>query len=93
MAVNPQMFADGFEDRMQCLMDQYRNMEPVCSSALCSKENKYNKRKISKCSKKKKWHSKRFSRPSLVQNRIIAQTFSKLRVSGSVFILTHDGNC
>ena len=33
--------------------------------------------------RKKKWHSKRFSRPSLVQSRIIAQTFSNLRVLGS----------
>ena len=24
------MFADGFEDRMQALMDQYRNLQPVC---------------------------------------------------------------
>ena len=29
VALNPKMFADGFEDRMQCLMDQYRNLEPV----------------------------------------------------------------
>lgn len=29
VAVNPKMFADGFEDRMQCLMDQYRNLEPA----------------------------------------------------------------
>ncbi|CAH3178762.1 unnamed protein product, partial [Porites lobata] len=28
VAVNPQTFADGFEERMQCLMDQYRNMDP-----------------------------------------------------------------
>lgn len=28
VAVNPQMFADGFEDRMQCLLDQYRNLQP-----------------------------------------------------------------
>ena len=41
VAVNPQMFADGFEDRMQCLMDQYRNMEPVCSPAICNKDSKY----------------------------------------------------
>ena len=29
VAVNPQMFADGFDDRMQSLMDQYRNLKPV----------------------------------------------------------------
>jgi len=29
VALNPKMFADGFEDRMQCLMDQYRNLEPA----------------------------------------------------------------
>ena len=30
VAVNPNVFADGFEDRMQALMDQYRNLQPVC---------------------------------------------------------------
>ncbi|XP_068727510.1 uncharacterized oxidoreductase YjmC-like [Montipora capricornis] len=29
VAINPQMFADGFDDRMQCLMDQYRNLKPA----------------------------------------------------------------
>lgn len=29
VAVNPNMFADGFEDRMQALMDQYRNLQPA----------------------------------------------------------------
>ena len=30
VAINPNVYADGFEDRMQALMDQYRNLEPVC---------------------------------------------------------------
>ena len=30
VSVNPQMFAEGFEERMQCLMDQYRNLDRVC---------------------------------------------------------------
>ena len=34
VAVNPNMFADGFEDRMQALMDQYRNLQPVCVTAI-----------------------------------------------------------
>ena len=29
MAIDPNAFADGFEDRMQTLMDYFRNMEPV----------------------------------------------------------------
>ena len=29
VAINPKVYADGFEDRMQALMDQYRNLEPV----------------------------------------------------------------
>ena len=29
IAVNPKVYADGFEDRMQASMDQYRNLEPV----------------------------------------------------------------
>ena len=29
IAVNPKVYADGFEDRMQTSMDQYRNLEPV----------------------------------------------------------------
>ena len=32
VAVNPNMFADGFEDRMQALLDQYRNLQPVCKN-------------------------------------------------------------
>ena len=45
MAVNPQTFADGFEERMQCLMDQYRNMDPVCSPAVCNKDvNTFNEK-------------------------------------------------
>ncbi|KAJ7358808.1 hypothetical protein OS493_021595 [Desmophyllum pertusum] len=28
VVVNPKVFADGFEDRMQTLRDQYRNLEP-----------------------------------------------------------------
>ena len=30
VAINPEVYADGFGDRMQSLMDQYRNLEPVC---------------------------------------------------------------
>ena len=30
VAINPNAFADGFEDRMQTQMDQYRNLQPVC---------------------------------------------------------------
>ena len=29
IAVNPKVYADRFEDRMQASMDQYRNLEPV----------------------------------------------------------------
>jgi hypothetical protein len=29
MAINPEMFADGFEDRLQDLMDHCRGSEPV----------------------------------------------------------------
>ncbi|CAH3115821.1 unnamed protein product [Pocillopora meandrina] len=29
VAINPKVYADGFEDRMQALMDQYRNLEPA----------------------------------------------------------------
>jgi hypothetical protein len=30
MAINPGNFADGFNGRLQGLMDHCRNMEPVC---------------------------------------------------------------
>ena len=33
IAVNPKVYADGFEDRMQASMDQYRNLEPVGTGA------------------------------------------------------------
>lgn len=29
IAVNPKVYTDGFEDRMQASMDQYRNLEPA----------------------------------------------------------------
>jgi hypothetical protein len=32
VAINPQFFAPGFEDRMSSLMDYLRNMEPVSHS-------------------------------------------------------------
>ena len=40
VAVNPNVFADGFEDRMQALMDQYRNLQPVCFTAANENINK-----------------------------------------------------